>query len=324
MLFRTVPSPNLTLENVRLLVSASDFPDACLVDARVCGLRMHGFLARDRGTNARLQLASLDGVPTEATSLHRAVRRAWRSFCARRMGELVRRAAVYVLNFMSGDESGWRRAEGGGEAGLEAAIMSEVLNTLSGGTPRQVRQPEKRGMDRRSVLAPGGICKEGFADFRVVGQVDKKFIIVVDEHAGSEKDMTTLYAVDEHAASERFLYERYLKDALAGRTTSSTLPNAQRVHVTYAQRKAAEERKREIEQWGWGIQMSKLDEGVIDMVGVPNLSFLRSTNMVLGSEDQLRVKLFERVCGWGVRRWVAETVRGGHCQCRLPFRCQVW
>lgn len=84
---------------------------------------------------------------------------------------------------------------------------------------------------------------------RVVGQVERKFIMVSDDVEGA------MYVVDQHAASERFLFERYLKRA-AKNVKSVPLHNVKNFEVSRAQLAAVDLYERTFRKWGWHVIVS--------------------------------------------------------------------
>lgn len=135
------------------------------------------------------------------------------------------------------------------------------------------------------------ISREAFGTMRIIGQIDKKFIIVVDGQHNTKGENgdegMTMYAIDQHAASERALYERYLKHATVGRVKSFTLARAKRVKVTYSQRRSAEENQAILSKWSWTIELPGDEDDIVQMVRVPQLKCGRLGTIVVGDSQQL-------------------------------------
>lgn len=108
------------------------------------------------------------------------------------------------------------------------------------------------------------ITKEGLCGARVVGQADRKFIIVIDRSA-------TLFAIDQHAASERIHYESY-QQALRhedGLTNSVAMCPALRVPITPLQKREAVTHAATMSSWGWKFEALTNDCNVLHVSRVP-------------------------------------------------------
>lgn len=138
------------------------------------------------------------------------------------------------------------------------------------------------------------MSREMFNKLRIIGQIDRKFILVICEARQSRHDAkdssrydgdVTMLAVDQHAASERFLYERYMKWACVTHMKSFTLPCLQKVRVSCSQRRAAEDYRKDVQRWGWRIDIPMYDDGVIEVTGVPHV--MSSTKGIIVGNAEL-------------------------------------
>lgn len=115
-------------------------------------------------------------------------------------------------------------------------------------TPRAVCCPT--GQDLVLDLRQVRIKRDDIPTLRVVGQSDRKFIIVVDS-AG------VLYAVDQHAASERVHFEALQRKVLSDSGgTEGTPPQAGNgiVSLNPAQVALVRMHEEELRRWGWVLK----------------------------------------------------------------------
>lgn len=125
------------------------------------------------------------------------------------------------------------------------------------------------------------IGRETIETLRVVGQVEKKFIVVMDNNS-------TMYAIDQHAASERLLYERNLRETTTTNVKSWTLPRSRRINVSEDQKAVAEEQRTLLGEWGWTVGLTE-GESTLELIQVPQLFRLTGCeSIVLRDPEQLR------------------------------------
>lgn len=123
--------------------------------------------------------------------------------------------------------------------------------------------------DKRAV----NISRENIPNLRVVGQVDDKFIIVVNDEA-------VMYAIDQHAASERFLYENLLRRIIP-KVRGVDLTRAVAVTLSYTQRAVIAEHSNLLHKWGWTLS---LESSAVKIIQAP---LLASIDVVLKSSEHL-------------------------------------
>lgn len=129
------------------------------------------------------------------------------------------------------------------------------------------------------------IARETIPELRVLGQVDRKFIMVVDEHA-------VLYAVDQHAASERYMYETLLNQATQCKANSWTLTSPVAIDLCHRLRATAKRCIAALERWGWNLRLH--DGQSAEIVSVPRLKRL---DVVLNKGGHLQTYLESLACG---------------------------
>lgn len=118
------------------------------------------------------------------------------------------------------------------------------------------------------------IGKERISNLRIVGQVDRKFIVVVDEEA-------VMYAIDQHAASERHMYETLLRKTSHDEIVPMELTRPKTMKLSYGHCVAAICHASTLRYWGWQVRV--VDKSV-EMMCAP---FLKSLNVVVDDEVAL-------------------------------------
>lgn len=118
------------------------------------------------------------------------------------------------------------------------------------------------------------IAKERISNLRIVGQVERKFIAVVDEEA-------VMYVIDQHAASERYMYERLLRKTSHDMIASTELALPKMIQLSYRQRVTAICHGSTLGYWGWQVRV--VDEGV-EMICAP---YLKSVKVLLDDGEAL-------------------------------------
>lgn len=168
-----------------------------------------------------------------------------------------------------------------------------------------------RVVQHRSVI----INRESLSALRVVGQVERKFIVVI----GNDD---ILYAVDQHAASERFLYEQLLRQTNAKTIKSWTLPRVKKITVSTEQRATVEEQRGVLAEWGWTLGLAE-GENIIEMIQVPQLcKVFGNKNITLGDPEQLRNfldNLLDGAVGKSTPRPFMDAIASAACHAAVRF-----
>lgn len=152
-----------------------------------------------------------------------------------------------------------------------AAVMEGIAKTLpnwknpcfqaSGRAPRAIMaaRPGAPARPYSSDIQTVNVRRETLDKMRVIGQVDRKFIITIDA-------LGTLYAVDQHAASERAHFERLIDEARMRKSVRLHKPIS--VTLSAAQNALLEVHWRAVERWGW--RLAKLGNAyTIRILAVP-------------------------------------------------------
>lgn len=159
------------------------------------------------------------------------------------------------------------------------------------------------------------IGRESIETLRVVGQVEKKFIVVMDSNS-------TMYAIDQHAASERVLYERNLRETTTTNVKSWTLPRSKRINVSEDQKAVAEEQRTLLGDWGWTVGLTE-EENTLELIQVPQLCQLTGyESIVLRDPEQLRSflnSLLDGAARGGVPRPFNDAIASAACHAAVRF-----
>lgn len=159
------------------------------------------------------------------------------------------------------------------------------------------------------------IERESIKSFRVVGQVERKFIVVMD-------NKNTMYAIDQHAASERLLYERNLRETKKENVMSWTLPRSKKVSVSEEQMAVAEEQRALLGKWGWTVGLRE-GETTIEMVQVPRLCKLSGCDdITLRDSEHLRSfldSLLDGAARAGLPRPFNDAIASAACHTAVRF-----
>ena len=123
------------------------------------------------------------------------------------------------------------------------------------------------------------VQRNSIPKLRIVGQVDRKFIVVVDHKS-------VMYAVDQHAASERYLYETLLKDVSPRKIRSVMLRPPKRVPLSHKQRATCLRHSTVLLSWGWQVRI--MGCGSAEILGAP---LIERVNTFLDNEEQLLIYL---------------------------------
>lgn len=136
-----------------------------------------------------------------------------------------------------------------------AAAVDATLRRVSGmdldeviwsGAPRASGMRMDERFDKRDV----SVSREMLAGMRVVGQVDRKFVMMADERG--------VYALDQHAASERFLFERLrARAARRGGVVAVALRNRTHWMLGPELQTVVEERGDALRRWGWRVTVAR-------------------------------------------------------------------
>lgn len=150
--------------------------------------------------------------------------------------------------------------------------------------------------DKRAVC----MTKERIAKVRIVGQVDRKFIVVADDQG--------IYALDQHAASERFLYELMLRRCLSERG-STKLANPRMVDIPVEFRQYSDRVLKIAKAWGWRFE----DGQVTHVPQFPGLDIV--------PEPESLVEWFEEFAegGRGTPRAVTNVTASAACHKAVRF-----
>lgn len=159
------------------------------------------------------------------------------------------------------------------------------------------------------------IERESLETLRIIGQVEKKFIIVMD-------NSSTMYAIDQHAASERLLYERNLRKTTTSNVKSWTLPHSRKVNVSEAQKAVAEEQRSLLGKWGWTVGLTE-GESTLELIQVPQLYRLAGCeDIVLRDPEQLRGfldSLLDGAARGGLPRPFNDAIASAACHAAVRF-----
>jgi DNA mismatch repair ATPase MutL len=100
------------------------------------------------------------------------------------------------------------------------------------------------------------IVRDDIPRLRVIGQADKKFILVID-------DSGVLYAVDQHAASERHQYELLQCAALDPCDGIKAVSPGRKIFISLTAIQAAicRAHERHLSRWGWILESPSVDGG---------------------------------------------------------------
>lgn len=167
--------------------------------------------------------------------------------------------------------------------GIEGAFrnnLSSWENPCFRARARVRKISEWKGEDSREGLysmfgkRDVSIAKERISKLRIVGQVERKFIVVMDEEA-------VMYAIDQHAASERYMYETLLRNTSHDEIVSTELTLPKTMKVSYGQRVTALCHASTLGHWGWHVRV--VDEGV-QMICAP---YLKSLEVLVDDEEAL-------------------------------------
>lgn len=159
---------------------------------------------------------------------------------------------------------------------------------------------------KRSVT----IERDTIPNLRIVGQVDRKFIVVVDADS-------VMYAVDQHAASERYMYETLLKQATASKIQSATVSPPKKVTLSHKQRATCMYHSGALLRWGWQVRLD--NGGKVEILGAPSL---KKVGVVLDGEEHLRSYLDSLGSGTvkhTTPRPVLEAVASAACHSAVRF-----
>lgn len=130
-------------------------------------------------------------------------------------------------------------------------------------------------LDKRRV----NISKNCLKEMKVIGQVDCKFIIVINN------DSSTMYAMDQHAVSERILYEQLVQKAEIEGMKSKSLKNLMEIKVSQIQKHVIKEKIQSFEKWGWRIDEIHDDDDQVNVSHVPRICGLNVSDVVLDGTD---------------------------------------
>ncbi len=150
-----------------------------------------------------------------------------------------------------------------------------------GRSPRAIvmSRAGRRGGIEQLSMNEVRVERERLSGMRVIGQVDHKFIILVDEGG-------TMYALDQHAASERAHFERLLRNVGHRIRSVKVRRGGMKVPLSAAHYSGLKQFKSEIERWGWRVQANENARST--WVIVTEVPELEGTNVRLDSPLQLR------------------------------------
>lgn len=169
------------------------------------------------------------------------------------------------------------------------------------------KRPQMNGRAERCRTA---IQRDTIKQLRIVGQVDKKFIVAVDQTA-------VMYVIDQHAASERFMYETLMQN-IRTRVFPSTLQTPQRVVLSRLQMETASRIWYNLQQWGWTLRTGT-DGTDIDMIQVPRID---GTDVILNGGRHLQRYLDDvrsGALGQAIPKPIVESIATAACHSAVRF-----
>ncbi|CAN8072560.1 unnamed protein product [Agarophyton chilense] len=149
------------------------------------------------------------------------------------------------------------------------------------------------------------IDKKRLRRVHVVGQVDRKFIVVADESA--------LYAIDQHAASERDLFERFLRKA---KQEINFVDCRENIALSRERKEIAMRHSKVMHRWGWKLNF--IEEEVV-ITSTPRVcDVLMTKNHLLELLDEIYENDQVIIAG-AVPRFVRRTVATIACHKAVRF-----
>lgn len=122
-------------------------------------------------------------------------------------------------------------------------------------------------LDVRKVVIP----REEICRLRVIGQADRKFILLVDS-------AQVVFAMDQHAASERLRFESLCRKLTESVAPTQSVPVASKTVIMLSPKQASLVRIHEdcLRYWGWCLTKDKATPEICryEMVAVPVLSLV--------------------------------------------------